>query len=88
MSLSSDSLIHITNKESLIAILGNGAFRPSFSKERILLKGGELPPVFFAMVCFCDIPFSQIKEHINLYGQKDSKAYGIGLTKEWGLEMD
>lgn len=43
------------------------------------------------MVCFCDIKFSTIGDHLNTYGYNDpqtgeKKAYAIGLTKSWGQQ--
>lgn len=77
MRLSSNSIIHFTNnKEALIGILTNN-FNLSYCTESIILDN---KPLSYAvpMVSFCDIPLSQVKEHITKYG-----AYGIGLTKEW-----
>ncbi|WP_152632318.1 abortive infection system antitoxin AbiGi family protein [Aliarcobacter butzleri] len=80
MAISPSSIIHFTNKkESLIGILTNN-FKLSYCKEKIILKG-KIYNFGIPMVSFCDIPLSQIKEHISKYG-----SYGIGLKKEWAIE--
>ncbi len=76
MSLSSNSIIHFTKtSEALKGILQEN-FNIKYCLEIIKLNGqlNYAAP----MVSFCDIPLSQVKEHIGKYG-----AYGIGLTKEW-----
>lgn len=80
MALSSNSVIHFTDKkESLFGILKNN-FKLFFCREDIIL-GGEKWSYYVPMVSFCDIPMSEIKDHIRKYG-----SYGIGLTKEWALK--
>ncbi|RYU92773.1 abortive infection system antitoxin AbiGi family protein [Emticicia agri] len=77
MALSSNSIIHLTEeKESLIGILSDN-FRIKYCKEQIKSPIGSIKAAV-PMVSFCDIPLSQIKDHIEKYGK-----YGIGLTKEW-----
>lgn len=79
MALSSNTLIHFTNsKDSLKRILEEN-FRIFYCKETVIL-GGKTSAWRVPMVSFCDIPLSEIKDHIEKYGN-----YGIGMTKEWGV---
>ncbi|WP_072680863.1 abortive infection system antitoxin AbiGi family protein [Arcobacter sp. LA11] len=80
MGISPSSIIHFTDKkEALIGILNNN-FKLSYCKEKIILKNNEYN-LGIPMVSFCDIPLSQIKEHISKYG-----SYGIGLSKNWAIK--
>ena len=85
MTISSKTLFHFTNSaEHLIGILKN-EFIPRFCLEKnsSLRIKNEWPmmDLAFPMVCFCDLPLSNVTEHLNFYGN-----YGIGMTKEWGLK--
>lgn len=82
MALSSNSIIHFTNEKEILKNILADNFKISFCKESISLSSNK-PTVFYVpMVSFCDIPFSEIKYHIDSYGD-----YGIGLTKEWAERM-
>ena len=78
MPLSASSLFHFTKtKNSLYGILDH-TFRLSYCREDFFI-GGKRYSIRVPMVSFCDIPLSEIKNHIDSYG-----SYGIGLSKEWG----
>jgi hypothetical protein len=83
MVISAETLFHFTTKaEHLINILTN-EFRPRFcfeDKELLLPELPESENYAIPMVCFCDLPLSSVKEHLQFYGN-----YGIGLSKEWGI---
>ena len=79
MAISSAALFHFTSQfEYLESILFDG-FWPRYCIE---YGWGDQGDRNFAvpMVCFCDIPLSQIHNHIKLYG-----GYGIGMSKEWAI---
>lgn len=79
MPLSSNTIIHLTReKASLQGILENN-FRIHYCKETVALDH-ETYVMRVPMVSFCDIPLSEIKDHIEKYG-----CYGIGLTKAWAV---
>ena len=84
MAESANTLFHFTNKKALKGILKNG-FYPKYSKEDLTNATPRISVYkasFVPMVCFCDLPLSRIKEHIDFYGE-----YGIGMRKEgWGIE--
>jgi hypothetical protein len=72
-------LFHFTSsKDNLFGILKN-EFKLNYSLEEV--KYAKKTSRFaIPMVCFCDIPLSQIKSHIDTYGH-----YGIGLSKKWAV---
>lgn len=79
MPISSNTLIHFTNDKERLKSIFLENFRVGYCKEAPTL-GGFGTTCYVPMVSFCDIPLSQIKEHISKYGN-----YGIGLTREWGI---
>ena len=79
-NLSANSLFHFTSsKENLLGILRNN-FYPRYSPEDLCITKSIPSPNIFGipMVSFCDIPLSQIRNHIQTYGH-----YALGLTKAW-----
>lgn len=83
-NISASALFHFTpTQDRLFGILTNG-FYPHYCFEECRIVDGtyQSRPVFgnaIPMVCFCDIPLSQIKNHVQIYGY-----YGVGLSKDWG----
>lgn len=69
--------MHFTDSaDSLKGILNEG-FRVKYCLENVVTSNGALH-YSIPMVSFCDIPLSEMKEHIKKYG-----GYGIGLKREW-----
>jgi len=79
MPVSSNALIHFTNEKERLKSIFLENFRVGYCKETPVV-GGFGTACFVPMVSFCDIPLSQIRDHISKYGD-----YGIGLTREWGI---
>ncbi len=85
MVISSNTLFHFTkSRRNLIGILEK-EFQPRYCLEDhgSLFPNApkELREIAIPMTCFCDLPLSNVGEHLRFYGR-----YGLGLSKEWGTE--
>ncbi|MFH0797717.1 MAG: abortive infection system antitoxin AbiGi family protein [Candidatus Omnitrophota bacterium] len=77
MAMSANSVFHFTNSlDNLLGILKNEFCIRYSLEETIYIEEQAIP-----MVCFCDIPLAQTKNHMDTYG-----TYGLGVSKKWAKE--
>ncbi len=77
-SISANTLFHFTKTiDNLESILRRG-FEPNYSLENMESVLDDFQ-IAIPMVSFCDIPLSQIHNHVDTYG-----CYALGLSKNWG----
>ena len=77
MTISANTLFHFTKKLDTLRNILMSKFYPRLCLESCFLdstnKKWAIP-----MVCFCDIPLSNIDQHTQKYGN-----YAIGIKKSW-----
>lgn len=85
ITISANTLFHFTDQMTNLEGILEKEFSPRYCLEDYR---GIFPNLLdpyderaIPMVSFCDIPLSQIKNHIRVYG-----GYGIGLSKDWGMK--
>lgn len=76
MAISSSSIIHFTQTKAALKGILKDNFKVKYCLETLCLVEKRSVKAF-PVVSFCDIPLSQVKDHIGKYG-----SYGIGLSKE------
>jgi len=70
--------------EYLKEVIRNMAFIPRYVEENLeYLNVADLHTISFPMTCFCDIPLTKIKNHMEVYGE-----YGVAIKKKVGIERD
>jgi len=77
MPTSANALFHYTKRFNHLCNILKKRFRPSYCKETIYLND-KASTYATPMVSFCDIPLSQVTDHMGKYG-----SYAIGLTMQW-----
>lgn len=82
-TISSSSLFHFAGTLQYLQNILTMDFRPRYYPEIIKFSNRMTFQNAIPVVCFCDLPLSQIKDHLAIYGD-----YGIGLTKEWGIKNE
>ena len=81
MAISANTLFHFTSSyETLIKILMS-KFYPRLCLEKSLISEKNNKWAV-PMVCFCDIPLSNIAPHTQKYG-----SYAIGIKKKWAIDQ-
>ncbi len=79
---SANTLFHFVKKlDYLITSIKEAALFPRYYPEDIDYLEVKMNQVAYPMVCFCDINFHKLHDHILFYG-----GYGIAFSKDWGLE--
>lgn len=81
MNISANSIFHFTPKEEYLTNILNIGFLPRYCLESNFIMIDDHKRWAIPMVCFCDIPLANIKDHVSKYGY-----YGIGMTKDWGIK--
>lgn len=83
-NISTNTVFHFTRSIDNLESILNNDFYPQFCFEDIFGTISGIPGVEKAipMVCFCDIPLSQVRKHIKTYGE-----YAIGLSKRWAIKQ-
>lgn len=76
-TLSANTLFHFTKEKNTLINILKTKFYPRLCLEDNFIFSKESTKMAYPMVCFCDIPLSQINNHAATYGK-----YAIGLKKE------
>lgn len=81
-NISSQSLFRFVREESHLIRILEHCFIPRFSLEKQMYFNSRVTEKYaYPMVCFCDIPLSQVKNHVCSYG-----SFGIGMKRTWGIK--
>lgn len=81
MAISPSSIFHFTSGKDFLKGILEDNFKIKYCKETIYFGEKYKFNIFVPMVSFCDIPLSQVKDHIGRYGD-----YGIGLNRDWAIK--
>jgi Protein of unknown function (DUF2743). len=79
-TISANTLFHFTKTIENVRNILAQTFSPRYCLEHIDFISSEKLDMAIPMVCFCDIPLSQIIDHVDTYGE-----YAIGLNKDWAM---
>lgn len=70
-----------TNSRWLFDAIAKNALIPRYYSETVDYLNIDIFQIAYPMICFCDINFHKLEDHMKLYG-----GYGIAFSKQWGIE--